>query len=76
MVDTVYLCHTLILTLQRSISNFVLLFLFFFLLLQAEVWDLEVLRANNSSWPIDATDLKEGLITVKGYTQVGVRMKH
>lgn len=36
---------------------------------RAEVWDLEVLRANNSSWPIDATDLKEGLITVKGYTQ-------
>ncbi|XP_023262993.1 enhancer of mRNA-decapping protein 4 isoform X1 [Seriola lalandi dorsalis] len=36
---------------------------------RAEVWDLEVLRANNSSWPIDATDLKEGLITVKGHTQ-------
>ncbi|XP_029289521.1 enhancer of mRNA-decapping protein 4 isoform X2 [Cottoperca gobio] len=35
----------------------------------AEVWDLEVLRANNSSWPIDATDLKDGLITVKGHTQ-------
>uniref|UniRef100_A0A3Q4BVN6 Enhancer of mRNA-decapping protein 4 n=1 Tax=Mola mola TaxID=94237 RepID=A0A3Q4BVN6_MOLML len=36
---------------------------------RAEVWDLEVLRANNSSWPVDATDLKEGLITVKGHTQ-------
>uniref|UniRef100_UPI0037E714DC enhancer of mRNA-decapping protein 4 isoform X2 n=1 Tax=Semicossyphus pulcher TaxID=241346 RepID=UPI0037E714DC len=36
---------------------------------RAEVWDLEVLRANNSSWPIDATGLKEGLITVKGHTQ-------
>nr|XP_061813020.1 enhancer of mRNA-decapping protein 4-like [Nerophis lumbriciformis] len=36
---------------------------------RAEVWDLEVLRASNSSWPINATDLKEGLITVKGYTQ-------
>uniref|UniRef100_A0A8C4E085 Enhancer of mRNA-decapping protein 4 n=1 Tax=Dicentrarchus labrax TaxID=13489 RepID=A0A8C4E085_DICLA len=35
---------------------------------RAEVWDLEVLRAN-SSWPIEATDLKEGLITVKGHTQ-------
>ncbi|XP_074488218.1 enhancer of mRNA-decapping protein 4 isoform X2 [Sebastes fasciatus] len=35
----------------------------------AEVWDLEVLRANHSSWPIDATDLKEGLITIKGHTQ-------
>lgn len=36
---------------------------------RAEVWDLEVLRANNSSWPIDATDLKEGLITIKGHTE-------
>ncbi|XP_042351769.1 enhancer of mRNA-decapping protein 4 [Plectropomus leopardus] len=35
----------------------------------AEVWDLEVLRANNSSWPVDATDVKEGLITVKGHNQ-------
>ncbi|XP_061577120.1 enhancer of mRNA-decapping protein 4 isoform X1 [Cololabis saira] len=36
---------------------------------RAEVWDLEILRANNSSWPVNATDLKEGLITVKGHTQ-------
>uniref|UniRef100_A0A667WLN5 Enhancer of mRNA-decapping protein 4 n=1 Tax=Myripristis murdjan TaxID=586833 RepID=A0A667WLN5_9TELE len=36
---------------------------------RAEVWDLEVLRANNSSWPVDATDLKEGVITVRGHTQ-------
>lgn len=36
---------------------------------RAEVWDLDILRANNSSWPIDATDLKEGLITIKGHTQ-------
>ncbi|XP_051916767.1 enhancer of mRNA-decapping protein 4 isoform X1 [Hippocampus zosterae] len=36
---------------------------------RAEVWDLEVLRASNASWPVYATDLKEGLITVKGYTQ-------
>lgn len=36
---------------------------------RAEVWDLEVLRANNSSWPVDATDVKEGLITIKGHTQ-------
>lgn len=35
----------------------------------AEVWDLEVLRANNSSWPVDSTDVKEGLITVKGHNQ-------
>ncbi|XP_029009818.1 enhancer of mRNA-decapping protein 4 [Betta splendens] len=36
---------------------------------RAEVWDLEVLRTNNSSWPVDATELKEGLITIKGHTQ-------
>uniref|UniRef100_A0A7N8X0Y6 Enhancer of mRNA-decapping protein 4 n=1 Tax=Mastacembelus armatus TaxID=205130 RepID=A0A7N8X0Y6_9TELE len=36
---------------------------------RAEVWDLEVLRASNSSWPVNATELKEGLITVKGHTQ-------
>uniref|UniRef100_A0A4W6DZQ4 Enhancer of mRNA-decapping protein 4 n=1 Tax=Lates calcarifer TaxID=8187 RepID=A0A4W6DZQ4_LATCA len=36
---------------------------------RAEVWDLEVLRANNSNWPVDATELKEGLITIKGHTQ-------
>ncbi|CAN9499445.1 unnamed protein product [Ophioblennius macclurei] len=36
---------------------------------RAEVWDLEVLRANNSSWPVDATELKEGLITIKGHTE-------
>eukprot|EP00066_Takifugu_rubripes_P027975 XP_011617241.1 PREDICTED: enhancer of mRNA-decapping protein 4 isoform X1 [Takifugu rubripes] len=35
----------------------------------AEVWDLEVLRSNNSSWPISVTDVKEGLITVKGHMQ-------
>uniref|UniRef100_A0A7N6AXY4 Enhancer of mRNA-decapping protein 4 n=1 Tax=Anabas testudineus TaxID=64144 RepID=A0A7N6AXY4_ANATE len=40
-----------------------------YLLCEAEVWDLEVLRANNSCWPVDATELKEGLITVKGHTQ-------
>lgn len=36
---------------------------------RAEVWDLEVLRANNSNWPVKATELKEGLITVKGHNQ-------
>uniref|UniRef100_A0AAQ4P9Q1 Enhancer of mRNA-decapping protein 4 n=1 Tax=Gasterosteus aculeatus aculeatus TaxID=481459 RepID=A0AAQ4P9Q1_GASAC len=35
----------------------------------AEVWDLEALRANHSSWPVDDTDVKEGLIIVKGHTQ-------
>ncbi|XP_015254178.1 PREDICTED: enhancer of mRNA-decapping protein 4 isoform X1 [Cyprinodon variegatus] len=36
---------------------------------RAEVWDLEVLRANNSSWPVDAAELRDGLITVKGHNQ-------
>ncbi|XP_008309267.1 enhancer of mRNA-decapping protein 4 isoform X2 [Cynoglossus semilaevis] len=36
---------------------------------KAEVWDLEVLKANFSSWPVDATEVKEGRITVKGHTQ-------
>lgn len=35
---------------------------------RVEVWDLEVLR-DNSSWPVDASELKDGLITVKGHTQ-------
>lgn len=35
------------------------------------MWDLEVLRSNNSSWPISVADVKEGLITVKGHMQVG-----
>lgn len=34
---------------------------------RAEVWDLDILRSNNSSWPVDATDLKEGFITIKGH---------
>lgn len=39
-------------------------------LFQVEVWDLEVLRANNSSWPVDVSEIKDGLIIVKGHTQV------
>uniref|UniRef100_A0A4W5QPB1 Enhancer of mRNA-decapping protein 4 n=1 Tax=Hucho hucho TaxID=62062 RepID=A0A4W5QPB1_9TELE len=35
---------------------------------RAEVWDLEILRSNNSAWPVDATDLKDGVITIKGHT--------
>uniref|UniRef100_A0A8C2JN19 Enhancer of mRNA-decapping protein 4 n=1 Tax=Cyprinus carpio TaxID=7962 RepID=A0A8C2JN19_CYPCA len=37
---------------------------------RAEVWDLDILRSNNSSWPVDATDLKEGFITIRGHTAV------
>ncbi|KAJ3596303.1 hypothetical protein NHX12_002712 [Muraenolepis orangiensis] len=36
---------------------------------RAEVWDLDVLRANNVSWPVDDSELKDGLIVVKGHTQ-------
>ncbi|XP_030622392.1 enhancer of mRNA-decapping protein 4 [Chanos chanos] len=35
---------------------------------RAEVWDLDILRSNNSTWPVDATELKEGFITIKGHT--------
>uniref|UniRef100_A0A8C7NQP7 Enhancer of mRNA-decapping protein 4 n=1 Tax=Oncorhynchus mykiss TaxID=8022 RepID=A0A8C7NQP7_ONCMY len=35
---------------------------------RAEVWDLEILRSNNGTWPVDATDLKDGVITIKGHT--------
>ena len=42
---------------------------------QAEVWDLDVLRANNVSWPVDDSELKDGLIVVKGHTQVVHRLR-
>ncbi|XP_048461646.1 enhancer of mRNA-decapping protein 4 isoform X1 [Rhincodon typus] len=35
---------------------------------RAEVWDLDILRNSNSVWPIEATDVKEGFIIVKGHT--------
>uniref|UniRef100_A0A8C7J285 Enhancer of mRNA-decapping protein 4 n=1 Tax=Oncorhynchus kisutch TaxID=8019 RepID=A0A8C7J285_ONCKI len=35
---------------------------------RAEVWDLEILRSNNGTWPVDATELKDGVITIKGHT--------
>ncbi|XP_062402777.1 enhancer of mRNA-decapping protein 4 isoform X5 [Sardina pilchardus] len=35
---------------------------------RAEVWDLDILKSNNSTWPVDATELKEGFITIKGHT--------
>uniref|UniRef100_A0A8C1GJM9 Enhancer of mRNA-decapping protein 4 n=1 Tax=Cyprinus carpio TaxID=7962 RepID=A0A8C1GJM9_CYPCA len=37
---------------------------------RAEVWDLDILRSNNSLWPVDATDLKEGFITIRGHTRI------
>ncbi|XP_066541280.1 enhancer of mRNA-decapping protein 4 [Hoplias malabaricus] len=35
---------------------------------RAEVWDLEILRSCYSTWPVDATEIKEGFITIKGHT--------
>ncbi|XP_056664673.1 enhancer of mRNA-decapping protein 4 isoform X10 [Monodelphis domestica] len=35
---------------------------------RAEVWDLDILRANNSSWPVDVSHVKEGFIVVKGHS--------
>uniref|UniRef100_A0A8C4S5Z3 Enhancer of mRNA-decapping protein 4 n=1 Tax=Erpetoichthys calabaricus TaxID=27687 RepID=A0A8C4S5Z3_ERPCA len=37
---------------------------------RAEVWDLDILRCNNSSWPVEVTELKEGFIIVKGHTRI------
>ncbi|KAM6946368.1 enhancer of mRNA-decapping protein 4 [Aplochiton taeniatus] len=36
---------------------------------RAEVWDVEVLRATYTSWPVDVSELKDGLITIKGHTE-------
>uniref|UniRef100_W5MIA3 Enhancer of mRNA-decapping protein 4 n=1 Tax=Lepisosteus oculatus TaxID=7918 RepID=W5MIA3_LEPOC len=36
---------------------------------RAEVWDLEILRTSNTTWPVEVTDLKDGFITVKGHTE-------
>uniref|UniRef100_A0A674IIU9 Enhancer of mRNA-decapping protein 4 n=1 Tax=Terrapene triunguis TaxID=2587831 RepID=A0A674IIU9_9SAUR len=35
---------------------------------RAEVWDLDIIRANNSSWPVEVTNIKEGFIVVKGHS--------
>nr|XP_033796651.1 enhancer of mRNA-decapping protein 4 isoform X2 [Geotrypetes seraphini] len=35
---------------------------------RAEVWDLDIVRANHSSWPLNVTDIKEGFIIVKGHS--------
>ncbi|XP_068117872.1 enhancer of mRNA-decapping protein 4 isoform X2 [Hyperolius riggenbachi] len=35
---------------------------------RAEVWDLEIVRANHSSWPTDISDIKEGFIIVRGHS--------
>ncbi|XP_018414513.1 PREDICTED: enhancer of mRNA-decapping protein 4 [Nanorana parkeri] len=35
---------------------------------RAEVWDLEIVQANYTSWPTDISDIKEGFIVVKGHS--------
>ncbi|XP_025025140.1 enhancer of mRNA-decapping protein 4 isoform X2 [Python bivittatus] len=35
---------------------------------RAEVWDLDIIRANHSSWPVEVTNIKEGYIVVKGHS--------
>ncbi|NXL88265.1 EDC4 protein, partial [Alectura lathami] len=35
---------------------------------RAEVWDLDIIRTNNRSWPVDVPSIKEGFIVVKGHS--------
>ncbi|XP_029464685.1 enhancer of mRNA-decapping protein 4 isoform X2 [Rhinatrema bivittatum] len=35
---------------------------------RAEVWDLDIVRANHSLWPVEVTNIKEGFIIVKGHS--------
>ncbi|XP_048211253.1 enhancer of mRNA-decapping protein 4 isoform X2 [Perognathus longimembris pacificus] len=35
---------------------------------RAEVWDLEMLRSNHSTWPVDVSQIKQGFIVVKGHS--------
>ncbi|XP_061450047.1 enhancer of mRNA-decapping protein 4 isoform X2 [Rhineura floridana] len=35
---------------------------------RAEVWDLDIMRANHNSWPVEVTNIKEGFIVVKGHS--------
>ncbi|CAH2324898.1 enhancer of mRNA-decapping 4 isoform X1 [Pelobates cultripes] len=35
---------------------------------RAEVWDLEIVRGNHSTWPTEIIDVKEGFIVVKGHS--------
>ncbi|XP_055002088.1 enhancer of mRNA-decapping protein 4 isoform X2 [Sorex araneus] len=35
---------------------------------RAEVWDLDMLRSNHSTWPVDVSQIKQGFIVVKGHS--------
>lgn len=41
-------------------------------ILQAEVWDLDMLRSNHSTWPVDVSQIKQGFIVVKGHSTVSL----
>lgn len=58
----------------HSWQSFSMQFVSFLLLfvLQAEVWDLDIIRANHNSWPVEVTSIKEGFIVVKGHSTVRV----
>ncbi|KAM5138290.1 enhancer of mRNA-decapping protein 4 [Mantella aurantiaca] len=35
---------------------------------RAEIWDLEIVQTNHTTWPTDVNDINEGLIVVKGHS--------
>uniref|UniRef100_A0A8C3L376 Enhancer of mRNA-decapping protein 4 n=1 Tax=Chrysolophus pictus TaxID=9089 RepID=A0A8C3L376_CHRPC len=35
---------------------------------RADVWDLDIIRSNNRSWPVEVPNIKEGFIVVKGHS--------
>lgn len=43
-------------------------------ILQAEVWDLDLLRSNHSTWPVDVSQIKQGFIVVKGHSTVSLQL--
>lgn len=43
-------------------------------LLQAEVWDLDMLRSSYSTWPVDVGHIKQGYIVVKGHSTVCLQL--
>ena len=42
--------------------------------LQAEVWDLDMLRSNHSTWPVRVSQIKQGFIVVKGHSTVSLQL--
>lgn len=42
--------------------------------LQAEVWDLDMLRSSHNTWPVDVSQIKQGFIVVKGHSTVSPQL--